>query len=524
MSEDASDCTYRHNACRWLLDRNLDRGRASSPCLHFRDRTLTYHDLFDWVTTAAGQFLHAGLAKGSRVALFLPDRPETVVATLALMRIGAVPAPLNVQLAKKDYEKIVDDCRPDAWVVRPEKLPLLEELGGGELPEGPVWIVGVDVPAGRAEPFPAPEESASAPVRNDVTSESDPAIIQYTSGSTGDPKGVVHLHRGLRAARYGIPTRLNITGDDLLFSAAKLYFGYGFGNSVLFPFDTGAASVLHQGGAEPYEIFRILQEHEPSVFFAVPSVYASLLSVPDCGERFDLSDLRYCVSGGEHLSASLFAEWKETFGLEILNAFGATETLHAVLSTEPGRIEPGATGTAFPCCEPKLVGEDGDPTEVEDIGRFRVKSPYNADRYLNRPEETRRTMPGRWVDTGDLMYRDAEGRYHYVGRSDEVIKVRGQKVLPSEIEECLEAHESVREAAAVGTPNSRGIVQIKAFVRPVEEVEHDEEARRDLRRALTQHARNSLATHKCPRSIEIVEELPRTAIGKTARFKLRERL
>lgn len=510
------------NAVSYYMDRHLQEGRGDKIAFYYQEEALTYAELYELSGRAANVFDRAGVSYENRVALILPDCTSFVAAFFGLLRLGAVPVPLSPRLAFDDYLYVLADCRPAGAVITQEHLPawerMREEFERRNLPfPHSVWAADADQSIPPHQSFEASLKSADAECRVRATSADDMALIQYTSGSTGIPKGVVHLHRGLLAVCENIVQRLGVNEEDICFSAAKLSFGYGLGNSVLFPLGRGASSVLFPGLADPYSVYDIIRRHRPTVFFGVPSLYSAILNVPHCGEEFDLSCVRLCVSAGEHLSARLFQRWKSTFGHEIVEGIGATECLHIFICGEAGRVKPGSTGTLIGDNEARLVDEQDVPVGAGDAGRLYVKSKYNAARYWNKQEETLNTMVGRWTRTGDLLYRDAEGHFYYVGREDDVIKIGGMKVSPAEIEECLSGHESVRECAVVGSAAEDGTVTVTAFVC----LRDGREPSRNLSRELKDYMRGLISPYKVPRVISFVTELPRTTTGKVARFKLR---
>lgn len=509
------------NCARHLLDRNVEEGGGARPALLYEGETFSYSDTLGLVGRAGNLFAGAGVSYENRVVIILPDSPSAVAAILGAMRIGAVPVPVSTRLSVDDYEYIFADCRPAAAVVGRQHLPVVEKIRKDfeeeSLPfPANVWAVGAEtLPPG----FMDFEEAlrgapADCPVR--PTREDDMALIQYTSGSTGRPKGVVHLHRGVIEVSRGFVERLQLRGDDLCFSVAKLSFGYGFGNSLIFPFSRGACSILYPGIVDPFSVLDILTRLRPTVFFGIPSMYAAMLEVPQGAGGADLSGLRLCVSAGEHLSAQLFHRWQETFGHEVLDGLGSTECLHIFISGEPGRVKPGSTGTPVPGYEVKLVDEQGRAVSPGEVGELYVKSECNAARYWNKQRETKATMLGPWTRTGDLLRQEGE-RFYFVGRTDDVIKVRGSKVSPVEIEECLSSHGGVRECGVVGVADREGITSVVAYVC----LNEGWEPSARLKKELKEHVRSTISPHKCPRRIEFIPEMPKTTSGKVARYKLR---
>lgn len=513
----------RANAVTHLLDRNVDEGRGGQPALHYDRSVISYGALLNSVSRAGNLFLARGVEWEDRAVLILPDCPEHVVSTLALMRIGAVAVPVSTRLSESDYLYVFADCRPKAAVIGVEHIEkvakLLESLKRESLPVPRViWVVGSEGSINGFESFGAGVEGASSHCAVAQTTRDDMAIIQYTSGSTGTPKGVVHLHRGLLEVGPSLVKRLGINQTDVCFSAAKLSFGYGFGNSVLLPFTRGASSVLYSGLSDPFAAYGIIDRYHVTVFFGVPSLYAAMLKVPGSESDFDLSSLKLCVSAGEHLNTGLLTRWRERFGQMIIDGVGCTECLHIFVCGESGRVKAGSTGTPVEGNELKIVDDAGLTVRTGETGELFVNSKANAARYWNKHEETTRTMMGVWMRTGDLFCQDEEGCFYYVGRKDDVIKIGGMKVSPVEVEECLASHEGVRECAVIAATNEDGLSSICAYVC----LNPDWEAGSRLKSELRDFVRNSLASYKCPGRIEFVSELPRTSNGKIARYKLRQ--
>lgn len=513
----AIDALAHLNAAEYFVDRHCEHGREQLTVLRSASRTLTYGELAQLAAQAGNVFTDASIERENRVVLLLPDDPLFAAAFFGLIRIGAVPVPVSSRLSLDEYLYIFADCRPTGAVIGVEHIDQLRTIREATSFPRHVWVVNGADPSDEFAPFERSLDAADRECPVQRTHRDDMALIQYTSGSTGVPKGVVHLHRGLLALADGFGRRLQLTTDDVCFSAAKLSFGYGLGNSILFPSAAGASAVLLPGPVSPYAAFETIQRFRPTVFFGVPSLYAAMLKVPGCDRHFDLSSLRLCVSAGEHLSASVFERWRDTFGFETVDGIGTTECLHIVIAGTPGRIIPGSTGTPVPGYDIEIREEDGRPVSRGECGHLWVKGPSNAARYWNKHDETMATMVGSWTRTGDLFYQDDRDYFFFVGRADDLIKVHGYKVSPIEIEETLLEHPGVKECAVVGRLTADGVTLIAAYVCRVAGAQSDRSLKRDLRA----HLQRRLAPHKQPETIELVEALPRTTTGKIARFRLR---
>jgi benzoate-CoA ligase len=340
----------------------------------------------------------------------------------------------------------------------------------------------------------------------------------YSSGSTGAPKGTVHLHSHLIiTAELYAKGVLGMRESDVIFSAAKLFFAYGLGNSMTFPLAAGATTVLMAERPTPDAVFKRLTEKKPTIFFGVPTLYAGMLASPAFPKREDLS-LRICVSAGEALPPTIGNTFTERTGVEILDGIGSTEMLHIFLSNRPGEVRYGTTGKAVPGYELRLVDEQGGLiTKPDELGELQISGPTSAIMYWNQREKTKNTFQGPWTRSGDKYSRDQDGYYTYGGRSDDMLKVGGIYVSPVEVEMALSSHEAVLEAAVVGKEDQSKLVKPKAYVVLKSGNTPDEK----LKTALQQHVKAKLAPYKYPRWIEFINELPKTATGKIQRFKLR---
>ena len=502
------------NATAFYLERHLTEGRAQQPALLAGERTWSYGELFEQTRRAGAMLRSAGARKGERVVVLLPDTPEAAAIVFGAMHVGAIPAPIHTRLSEDELAFVCEDAQPCLAVTTTDRVAAL--LAIRERTGWPETVVAFGGQAPTGEPvLDAAEAIASAePAEAAPCGPEDPALLQYTSGSTGRPKAVVHLHRGLLALPEGFGRRLALTEDDLCYSAAKLSFGYGFGNSLLFPLAAGASALLRAEPTEPVGVLETIAARRPTVFFGGPSLYTALLAVQDPRDPHDTSSLRLCVSAGEALEAGLFRRWQAVFGLPILDGLGSTECLHIFASGDPSdELRPGSLGTVVAPYELRLLDDHGAEVDPGRPGHVHVRGPANGVGYWGRPEATEATMRDGWTRTGDLMRRAEDGSLVFVGRSDDVFKVRGMKIAPLEIEACLAAHPAVAECAVSPVVDRNGLTIACAWVR----VAPTEEPGRELSRALKAHARAQLSSHKVPRLVRFIDALPRTETGKLNR-------
>jgi benzoate-CoA ligase len=307
---------------------------------------------------------------------------------------------------------------------------------------------------------------------------------------------------------------LGMNENDLCFSASKMFFSYGLGNSLYFPFRFGASTVLWPEKPDPEKILQVIDKYKPTFFFSVPTLFARLLRVQ---KKYDLSSLRICLSSGEPLPPAIFHQWKEHTGLELLDVVGSTEATHDFLANRPGRAKAGSSGEVTPAFEAKIVDDDGRELPVGEVGNLMVKGDANAPYYWNKHEQTKRMMQGEWLKTGDTYYCDTDGYYWYCGRSDDMMKVGGLWVSPIEIENTLMEHPAVLESGVIGGTDADGLLKPKAFVVLKSEFTPTDQ----LRVELQNHVKSKLAPYKYPRWVEFVDDLPKTVTGKIQRFRLR---
>jgi benzoate-CoA ligase family protein len=488
-----------YNASTDLVDRHLAEGRGDRIAIVDDEGSYTYKELADRVARSASALAALGVLPEQRVALCMLDGIDLVAAFLGAIRLGAVPVPLNTLLTTDDYTYLVRDMRARVAIVSDALLPkVAPALGEVRAVPGHDW---------RARVAAAPPLAEAA-----ATSADEVAFWLYSSGSTGKPKGAMHLHSSLMqtAQLYAIPI-LGIREDDLVFSAAKLFFAYGLGNALTFPLAVGACAVLLAERPTPAAVIRTLRTHRPTIFCGVPTLFASLLADPTL-ETVDR--LRVSTSAGEALPRHVGERWKAKMGSDILDGIGSTEMLHIFLSNRPGDIGYGTTGRPVPGYQLELRGDDGHAVADEAEGSLWVRGPTAAIGYWNDRERSLTTFQGPWTRSGDRYARDRDGRWTYCGRSDDMLKVGGIWVSPFEVESALAAHDAVLEAAVVGHDDADGLTKPKAFVvlKPGASATAAE---------LQAFVKSRLAPYKYPRWVELVSELPKTATGKIQRYKLR---
>jgi benzoate-CoA ligase family protein len=513
------------NAASAILDRNIEEGRGAKTAIYYGDQSYTYAQVAEMANRVGNGLLTLGVDMEQRIALIALDSPEFAASFFGTIKMGAVPIPINTMLRPADYIYILNDSRARVliihatlWQTLQEALPQLKYL------RHVVIIQNTDapsvVPGGRLATYDFATWIANTSPNLEAaeTSKDDSAFWLYSSGSTGFPKGCVHLqHDMLYCTEYYAKPILNINENDITFSAAKLYFAYGLGNNLYFPFSVGARAVYYPGRPLAEDMFKVIEHYRPTIFFGVPTLYASMLALPDVEKRFDLSSLRACVSAGEALPADILQRWEKAFHVPILDGIGSTEILHIFISNRIGAIKPGSTGLLVPGYEATITDESGLPVQQGDIGNLLISGDSTAAYYWNKHEKTKATFSGQWIHTGDKYYQDEEGYFWYCGRSDDMLKVGGQWVSPVEVENTLIAHPAVLEAAVVGIMDEENLVKPKAYVVLKPGIEPSGALAEELKTFVKQ----KLAPFKYPRFLDFVPELPKTATGKIQRFLLR---
>jgi len=505
------------NAAAFFVDRHVAEGRGARMAFRFGGRAITYAEVAASVDRCANALAALGVEPEHRVLLVLNDSPAFAAAFWGAAKLGAVAVPVNTLMTPQEYEFILTDSRAPVAIV--------EESVAGRL-----LAVRHRCPALRAvvvvgsQGLPGTHDFDELLAAAKPTCEPAPTLADdicywgYTSGSTGTPKAAVHSHAHFLAAANAVGVGIfGLEADDLVFSASKMFFAFGLGNSLYFPARVGGASVLVPERIDAERAFEVIAGERPTVFFTVPTLYARMLAIEEAERRWDLSSLRYCVSSGEALPPAIFDAWAERFGLELVEVVGSTEALHDFIANTPGAARRGASGRLVPGFEARLLDDAGAPVGDGVVGHLLIKGPTTSPYYWNRLERTRATMHGHWLSTGDMFARDAEGFFTFAGRSDDMLKVAGLWVSPAEIEAALVEHPGVLEAGVVGVPDGDGLTRPHAVV----VLKAGWIASPDLAATLTEFVRRRAGGHRAPATLAFADELPKTATGKVQRFRLR---
>lgn len=514
----AADLPDRYNAVE-ILERNLDL-RPDDTALVTDARELTFRGVAEEVDRVGHGLRGLGVREGDAVAILCLDTAEWAITFFACLKIGAIAVGMNTRLTSREQAFILGDSRARVLVVHEALLDRAREaLASAPLVEH-VVVVGteadVDADFLRYEEWIEDEQPG---LEAADTHRSDFGTLNYSSGTTGRPKGIYHSHQdyALTAQLWGVDV-LGLEADDRTFSVAKLYFVFGLGGNLIFPWYVGASTVLYPGSPRvAADILGVIDRFRPTILYNAPTGYASILAVDDFTERYDVSSLRLGVSAGEALPAPVWQKFHDRTGVEIIDGIGSTENFHIFVSNRPGDVRPGSSGKPVPGYECRIVDDAGDEVPRGEIGNLHVKGETAALFYLHDPERTRQTFLGEWLHTGDKYYEDEDGYFWHAGRSDDMLKVGGIWVSPVEVESVLMSHDAVLECAVVGAKDDVDLVKPKAFVVLKDRGEGDDA----LTEALVQHCVQEMAEYKRPRWIEYVDDLPKTATGKIQRYRLR---
>jgi len=515
------------NMADYFLYHNLEEGRENKVCLYFRDQTYTYGDAARWSNRVGNALRELGVGIEDRVLIILPDCPEFVWTWFGAARIGAVITMVNPLLPADDYRYYLEYTRARAVIAHESLLdPIIEALPDANHLRAIIVVRNEE--AFDAEPlnlqtsveavsFSKIVEAQLGTCRAAETHRDDIAIWLFTSGSTGHPKGAVHLQHDLPYNTEVFARRtMDVNENDLTVSVPKLFFGYATGTNLLFPFAVGGATALFAERSTAERIFEVIQRYRPTILTTVPTMINAMLNVADAG-RHDLSSLRFCYSAGEALPVELYHRWKETFGVEICDGIGSAEMFHIYITNRPGDVKPGSLGRIVQGYEAKIVDADEQEVPMGEMGTLKIKGDSAALCYWNAHEKSKATFAGDWCRSGDQFHVDPDGYYWYHGRTDEMLKVGGVFVAPAEIENCLLQHEAVLECAVVGHDDGDGLVKPKAFVVAREGHSAGDHLAKDIQ----QFVKSRIAHYKYPRWIEFVASLPKNDRGKIDRKLLK---
>jgi benzoate-CoA ligase len=513
-----AELPHRYNAAADLLDGNLEAGRGGRTALRTTGGTdLTYAAVAAGADATGRALRELGVEIENRVLMAMLDGPEFVETFFGAIKLGAIPVPVNTNLKPGDYAHFLEDSRAKVAVVSAPLADAFREVRS-ELRHLRHLVVVGDAGPGEVS-YADVTRAAAGDLGPADTTPDDMCFWLYSSGTTGFPKGVVHLQHDMRyvVENYGRPV-LRIAEDDVTFSVAKLYFAYGLGNALYLPFGVGATTVLLAGPPAPATVLEVVRRLRPTIYYAVPTSYANTLAAgPEAWSGADFGSVRVCVSAGEPLAGSILERWRARTGTDILDGIGSTECGHIFLSNRIGDVRPDSSGTVVPGYDVRIVDDAGGELPAGEVGRLLVRGDSICSMYWNQHERTKRTIQGEWIDTGDQYVRDPTGVHRYQGRSDDMLKVGGIWVSPTEVESVINAHDAVLECAVVAVVDADRLVRPEAYV----VLQPAREATADLEVELRDHVRAALAHHKCPRDFHFVAELPKTATGKIQRFKLR---
>ncbi len=508
------------NASLFFVDRHLD-----SPIKHKKafiefgkeKKYLSYYDLYDLSSKLGSIFSKFNIDREDRVVILMQDVIEYPIIFWGCLKSGVIPVLLNTLLSGEVIREIIENSRPKGMFISTHLLGTLDTLFLESLDLNSIFEVGTK----KSKFINFNDEIEIAHRTNTVKCVGDEiAFWLYSSGSTGKPKGVKHVHGSLKKTydTYG-KNVLKIKKEDIVFSVAKLFFAYGLGNTMTFPLSVGATSILLPQRPTPEIVSQLIIECNVSVFFAVPTIFASILEFNTTKQKQHFESLKISVSAGEALPKKIGEAWYDFTSTHILDGIGSTEMLHIFLSNQIGNLEYGTTGIAVPGYELKLVNENNEIIQYDEIGELIVKGESSADGYWNMREKSRITFEGEWTRTGDKYIRKKNGKYIYCGRTDDMFKVNGIWVSPFEVEQAILSHSKVLESAVVPKIDEEGLLKSKAFIILKEKPKKEDQ--NNIEDSIKQIVKEKIGLWKYPRSIEFVESLPKTSTGKIQRFKLK---
>jgi len=532
----------RFNMADYFLYHNLEEGRENKICLYYEDQNFTYAETARRSNRVGNALRELGVEMEDRVLIVLPDCPEFVWTWFGAAHIGAVITMVNPLLPADDYKYYLEYTRARVAVIHESlqetfaeavtgsrylKSVLVvgeQQAGSSPLPDGMLTTVNAKL---KAVDFSAIVNAQSVECTPADTHRDDIAIWLFTSGSTGHPKGAVHLQHDLPFNTEVFAKRtIGVNENDLTVSVPKLFFGYATGTNLLFPFAVGGATALFSERSTPEKLFQMIERYRPTILTTVPTMINLMLNSPDVGSR-DFSSLRFCYSAGEALPVELYSRWKETVGVEICDGIGSAEMFHIYITNRPDDVKPGSLGKVVPGYEAKVVDAEGKEVATAEMGTLKIKGDSASLCYWNAHEKSKETFAGDWCTTGDQFHVDDEGYFWYHGRTDDMLKVSGIFVAPAEIENCLLQHEAVAECAVTGHDGGDGLIKPKAFIvlRGSSQTGREGSGSQgsELAEELKDFVKSHLAVYKYPRWIEFIDSMPKNDRGKIDRKQLKAR-
>ncbi len=515
----ASDLPLYYNAVN-ILEHNLTV-RADKPALLHADRELTFKQVSHEVNQVGNALRKLDVRMGETVGVLSPDCAEWVTTFFGIVKVGGIAVGMNTLLKPHEHAYILRDSRARVLIVHKALLASIEPIRAESEFLKHVIVIGGEGDGGEDKPRPYSEwiENETTELATAPTHREDFCSLNYSSGTTGEPKGILHAHKDypLTADLWG-KNVLGLRESDRAFGAPRLFFTFGTGGVLIFPWYVGASTVLMSGPPRiAANLLETISRFKPTLFYNAPTGYAAMMAIEDFKKKYDITSLRLCVSAGESLPASIWHAWKEKTGLDIIDGIGSTENFHIFISNRPGDIRPGSSGKPFDGYEVKIVDEAMNEVKRGEVGNLLVKGETASLSYLHQYERSRRTFLGEWLFTGDKYYVDEDGYYWHAGRSDDMLKAGGIWVSPVEVESTIISHPAVLECAVVGHPDGSNLIKPKAFV----VLKEGHEAGDELAGEIIGYCKEKMAEYKRPRWIEFVAELPKTATGKIQRFKLR---
>ncbi len=512
----AADLPLYYNTIE-ILEHNLAE-RADKVALYSQERNMTFQEVANEVNQIGNALKKLGVRKGDFVGILALDVPEWATSFFGCLKIGAIAIGINTLLTPQEYAYMLKDSSTRVIIIHQALLPSLEAIRDEAEFLEHVIVIGQPQREGDLT-YNDWIEGESTTLKALSIHREDFCSLNYSSGTTGAPKGILHAHKDypLTAQLWGVNV-LGLQESDRTFSLAKLFFAFGLGGNLIFPWYVGASTVLFSGSPRvAANILEMIDRFKPTILYNAPTGYAATMAVENFTQKYDFSTLRLCVSAGESLPAPVWHAWKEATGIDIIDGIGSTEILHIFLSNQPGDIRPASSGKPFEGYELKIVDDAGDEVLQGEIGNLLVKGESTALSYLHQYERSQKTFLGQWVFTGDKYYIDPDGFYWHAGRSDDMMKVGGIWVSPVEVESTLISHPAVLECAVVEKADQSDLIKPKAYVVLNEGFTGSD----DLTAELITYSKEKMAAYKRPRWIDYVTELPKTATGKIQRFKLR---